>query len=95
MAITHLMFGREYAAAIENKQVMVQEAERAKYIVEFDEHQRQVRSRAALEFDRSSRHAAQARIIRAEGEAEAAELISAALKSSGTGVIEVRRLDVR
>ncbi|CAN0364959.1 unnamed protein product [Pylaiella littoralis] len=34
-----------------------------------------------------------ASIIRAEGEAEAAELISAALKESGIGLIEVRRID--
>eukprot|EP00953_Heterococcus_sp_UTEX-ZZ885_P007493 4534-Heterococcus_DN1.PRE.3 len=35
----------------------------------------------------------QAAVIRAEGEAEAAELISAALKGSGVGLIEVRRID--
>lgn len=34
-----------------------------------------------------------AAIIRAEGEAEAAMLISAALKESGIGLIEVRRID--
>lgn len=34
-----------------------------------------------------------AAIIRAEGEAEAAELISSALKESGIGLIEVRRID--
>ena len=36
----------------------------------------------------------QAAIIRAEGESEAAELISAALAMNGTGLIEVRRIDV-
>ena len=36
----------------------------------------------------------QAAIIEAEGEAEAATLISDALKESGPGVIEVRRIDV-
>ncbi|KAG5181204.1 prohibitin complex subunit 1 [Tribonema minus] len=35
----------------------------------------------------------QAAVIRAEGEAEAADLISNALKSSGSGLIEVRRID--
>jgi len=35
----------------------------------------------------------QAAIIRAEGESEAAELISAALAMNGTGLIEVRRID--
>lgn len=34
-----------------------------------------------------------AAIIRAEGESHAAELISNALKSSGTGMIEVKRID--
>lgn len=34
-----------------------------------------------------------AAIIRAEGEAEAADLISNALKESGSGLIEVRRID--
>jgi|GEM_PF-2606288 len=33
------------------------------------------------------------RVIEAEGESQAAELISKALKSSGTGMIEVRRID--
>jgi len=33
-------------------------------------------------------------VIQAEGEAEAATLISDALKESGSGVIEVRRIDV-
>ena len=37
---------------------------------------------------------AQAAVIQAEGEAEAATLISDALKESGSGVIEVRRIDV-
>ena len=36
---------------------------------------------------------ASAAIIRAEGEAEAAELISKAMLSAGTGLIEVRRID--
>ena len=34
-------------------------------------------------------------MIQAEGEAEAATLISDALKEAGSGVIEVRRIDVR
>ena len=34
-----------------------------------------------------------ASIIRAEGEAEAAELISKAMKTSGNGLVEVRRID--
>lgn len=34
-------------------------------------------------------------MIRAEGESEAAHLISDALAKCGTGLIEVRRIDVR
>lgn len=34
-----------------------------------------------------------AAIIRAEGEAEAAELISSAMSSAGTGLVDVRRID--
>lgn len=37
----------------------------------------------------------QAAVIRAEGESEAAQLISHALAVNGTGLIEVRRIDVR
>jgi regulator of protease activity HflC (stomatin/prohibitin superfamily) len=37
----------------------------------------------------------QAAIIRAQGESEAATLISEALRSNGTGMIEVKRIDVR
>jgi hypothetical protein len=36
----------------------------------------------------------QAAIIYAEGEAEAATLISQAVKSAGSGMIEVKRIDV-
>merc|ERR1712107_939308 len=35
----------------------------------------------------------QATVIRSEGEAEAAKLISQALESTGNGLIEVRRID--
>ena len=34
VSITHLTFGKEFASAIEAKQVAAQEAERAKYLVE-------------------------------------------------------------
>jgi len=75
VAITHLTFGRDFAAAIESKQVAQQDAERQTYIVAKAEQER----RAA--------------IIRAEGEAEAANLISGAMKKAGNGLIEVRRID--
>merc|ERR1719437_255178 len=75
VAITHLTYGKEFAKAIEEKQVAEQDAERQKFIVAKSEQERQ------------------ATIIRSEGEAEAAKMISQALKEHGSGLIEVRRID--
>jgi len=75
VAITHLTYGKEFAKAIEEKQVAEQDAERQKFIVQKSEQEQQ------------------ATIIRAEGEAEAATMISEALKEHGMGLIEVRRID--
>jgi len=75
VSITHLVYGKEFTKAIEEKQVAEQDAERQKYIVSKAEQERQ------------------ATVIRSEGEAEAAKLISGALKDSGNGLIEVRRID--
>jgi len=75
VSITHLTYGKEFARAIEEKQVAEQDAERQKFIVQKSEQERQ------------------ATVIRAEGEAEAAKMISEALKQHGTGLIEVRRID--
>jgi len=75
VSITHLTYGKEFAKAIEDKQVAEQDAERQKYIVQRSEQERQ------------------ATVIRAEGEAEAAIMISQALSQHGTGLIDVRRID--
>mmetsp|Transcript_5205 Transcript_5205/g.11354 ORF Transcript_5205/g.11354 Transcript_5205/m.11354 type:complete len:283 (-) Transcript_5205:93-941(-) len=75
VAITHLVYGKDFAKAIEEKQVAQQDAERQKFIVEKAEQERQ------------------ATVIRSEGEAEAAKMISEALKEHGSGLIEVRRID--
>ena len=75
VAITHLTFGREFAKAIEHKQVAQQDAERQAYVVAKADQERK------------------AAVIRAEGEAEAAELISKAISKAGNGLIEVRRID--
>merc|ERR1712125_272595 len=75
VSITHLTYGKEFAKAIEEKQVAEQDAERQKFVVQKSEQERQ------------------ATIIRSEGEAEAAKMISDALKEHGTGLIEVRRID--
>jgi len=75
VSITHLTYGKEFAKAIEDKQVAEQDAERQKFIVLRSEQERQ------------------ATVIKSEGEAEAAKMISEALKDHGTGLIEVRRID--
>lgn len=75
VSITHLTFGKEFAKAIEHKQVAQQEAETQAYVVAKSDQERK------------------AAVIRAEGEAEAAGLISKAMASAGTGLIEVRRID--
>ena len=75
VAITHLNYGKEFAKAIEEKQVAEQEAERQKFVVVMAEQERI------------------ATVVKAEGEAEAAKMISQALKEHGTGLIAVRRID--
>lgn len=75
VSITHLTFGREFAKAIENKQVAQQEAETQAWHVARADQERK------------------AAIIRAEGEADAAMLISKAMEVAGSGFIEVRRID--
>ena len=75
VSITHLTFGKEFAKAIESKQVAQQDAERQLWLVAKADQERK------------------ASIIRAEGEAEAANLISRAVMGAGNGLIEVRRID--
>ncbi|EAL65399.1 hypothetical protein DDB_G0284117 [Dictyostelium discoideum AX4] len=74
VSITHLNFGREYAAAIEAKQVAQQEAERARFLVE-----------KALQDKRSI-------IVKAEGEAQSAQLINDAIKQSPY-LVQLRTLE--
>jgi prohibitin 1 len=75
VSITHMTFGKDFTTAVEAKQIAQQEAERAKFLVERAEQEKQ------------------AAIIRAEGEALAAEKISAALDKAGPGLIEFRRIE--
>ncbi|KAJ9086010.1 Prohibitin-1, subunit of the prohibitin complex (Phb1p-Phb2p) [Entomophthora muscae] len=75
VSITHMTFGKEFTQAVELKQIAQQEAERARFVVEKAEQERQ------------------ASVIRAEGEATAADLISAALQKAGPGLIQIRRLE--
>jgi len=99
VSLTHLTYGKEFARAIEDKQVAEQDAERQKFVVMRSEQERQatvIRSEAEAEAAQMISDALrerQATVIRSEGEAEAAQMISDALKEHGTGLIEVRRID--
>ena len=75
VSITHLTFGQEFTKAVEQKQIAQQDAERAKFVVEKAEQERQ------------------ASVIRAEGEAEGAALITRALDKAGDGLLTVRRIE--
>ncbi|KAK5781367.1 prohibitin subunit PHB1 PWA37_004804 [Arxiozyma heterogenica] len=75
VSITHMTFGAEFTKAVEQKQIAQQDAERAKFLVEKAEQERQ------------------ASVIRAEGEAESAEVISRTLERVGDGLLLIRRLE--
>ena len=75
VSITHMTFGQEFTKAVEQKQIAQQDAERAKFVVEKAEQDRQ------------------ASVIRAEGEAEAASLITRALDRAGDGLLTMRRIE--
>ncbi|KAI8854457.1 hypothetical protein BC829DRAFT_424497 [Chytridium lagenaria] len=75
VSITHLTFGKEFTNAVEQKQIAQQEAERARFVVEKAEQEKQ------------------AAIIRAEGDAVAADLISKSLQKAGQGLVELRRIE--
>lgn len=75
VSIIHLNFSKDFAAAIEAKQVAEQMAERAKFVVAKAEQEKQ------------------ARIVRSEGDAEAALLVANALQKNGQGLIEMRRIE--
>ncbi|KAI5279030.1 Prohibitin-1, subunit of the prohibitin complex (Phb1p-Phb2p), partial [Ascosphaera acerosa] len=77
VSITHMTFGREFTRAVESKQIAQQDAERARFVVERAEQERQ------------------ANVIRAEGEAESADIISKAIAKAGDGLIQIRRIDAQ
>jgi len=70
-----MTFGKEFTKAVEQKQIAQQDAERARFIVEKAEQERQ------------------ANVIRAEGEAESADIISKAVAKAGDGLIMIRRIE--
>lgn len=75
VSVTHLNYGKEFAKAIEDKQVALQDAERQKFVVLRTEQEKKIT------------------VTKAEGEAEAATMISESLQKYGTGIIEVRRIE--
>lgn len=75
VSITHMTFGQDFTKAVEAKQIAQQEAERARFVVEQAEQERQ------------------ASVIRAEGEAEAASVITRALEKAGDGLLTIRRIE--
>lgn len=75
VSITHMTFGREFTRAVEQKQIAQQDAERARFVVEKAEQERQ------------------ANVVRAEGEADAADIISKAVARAGDGLIQIRRIE--
>ena len=77
VSITHMTFGKEFTRAVEQKQIAQQDAERARFIVERAEQERQ------------------ANVIKSEGEAESADIISKAVTKAGGGLIDIRRIDAR
>ena len=70
-----MTFGRDFTRAVEQKQIAQQDAERARFIVEKAEQERQ------------------ANVIRAEGEAESADIISKAIAKSGDGLVQIRKIE--
>merc|ERR1712077_149521 len=73
VSITELSFGKEYAAAVESKQVAQQEAQRAAFIVD------------------KARQERQQKIVAAEGEAQAAQMLGEGL-SKNPGYLKIRKL---
>merc|ERR1711913_69744 len=73
VAITELSFGKEYAAAVESKQVAQQEAQRAAFVVD------------------KARQERQQKIVAAEGEAQAAQMLGDGL-SKNPGYLKLRKL---
>nr|XP_018263331.1 prohibitin PHB1 [Kwoniella dejecticola CBS 10117]OBR85489.1 prohibitin PHB1 [Kwoniella dejecticola CBS 10117] len=75
ISLNLLRFGKEFTTAVEQKQIAQQDAERAKFVVEKAEQERQ------------------AAVIRAEGEAEAANTISKAINKAGDAFVQFRKIE--
>lgn len=89
-----MTFGREFTQAVEAKQVGARHPPCCLYVAPkfpaLAAQQDAERQRFVVEKAEQEKLAA---VIRAEGESEAAKLISGALQKSGQGLIELRRIE--
>ena len=89
VSITHMTFGKEFTRAVEQKQIAQQDAERARFTVEKVISS----SRFLYGADRQAEQERQANVIRAEGEAESADMIAKAIERAGDGLIKIRSME--
>lgn len=75
ISLVDIQFGKDFMAAVEQKQVAQQEAERFKFVVMESEQRKK------------------AVVIRAEGEAASAKMISDALREKGDGLLQLRAIE--
>lgn len=108
VSITSLTFGREFAAAIEAKQIAAQEAERARFVVEMAEQEKRTAiiqaqvehnphihkqcSNSSKFFDPRIIHKLMPRFFKIQGEAKSADLIGNAIKKN-PAFIALRRIE--
>ena len=81
-----MTFGKEFTRAVEQKQIAQQDAERARYTVE------KVNLINSWCW-RQAEQERQANVIRAEGEAESADMIAKAIERAGDGLIKIRSIE--
>jgi prohibitin 1 len=89
VSITHMTFGKEFTRAVEQKQIAQQEAERARFTVERVLNVNLSVWRLTVQAEQER----QANVIRAEGEAESADMIAKAIERAGDGLIRIRSIE--
>lgn len=81
-----MTFGKEFTRAVEQKQIAQQDAERARFTVE------KVIPINSWSWQQAEQER-QANVIRAEGEAESADMIAKAIERAGDGLIKIRSIE--
>ena len=92
VSITHMTFGKEFTRAVEQKQIAQQEAERARFTVEKVPPNLPSLSLYTMTNIQAEQER-QANVIRAEGEAESADMIARAIEKAGDGLIKIRSIE--